>query len=45
MTGLYSASDQPEGIGEPTPLPELVDEFEAIVSELHILTPLILEVL
>lgn len=45
MTGLYSAKDQPQGIGEPTPLPGLVDEFELIVSELHILTPLLLEVI
>lgn len=45
MTGLYTATDQPEGIGEPTPLPELVDEFESIVSELHILTPILIEVL
>ena len=44
MTGLYTATDQPRGIGEPTPLPELVDEFELIVSELHILTPFVLEV-
>jgi hypothetical protein len=45
MTALFSASDQPPDTGEPTPLPSLVDEFESIVSELHILTPIVLEVL
>lgn len=45
MTALYASDDQPDGVGEPTPLPELVDEFELIVNELHILTPLVLEVI
>lgn len=30
-------------IPEPIPLPELVDSFELIVSELHLLTPIVIE--
>lgn len=41
--GLYTTTDQPEGVGVPTPMPELVDSFEAVVRELHILTPIVIE--
>lgn len=44
---IYTATDQPgpEGspLGEPVPFPELVDSFEAVIRELHELTPLVIE--
>lgn len=44
---LYTATDQPgpEGspLGEPVPFPELVDRFEAVIRELHTLTPIVIE--
>ena len=44
---LYTATDQPgpEGspLGEPVPMPELVDAFEAVIRELHELTPIVIE--
>lgn len=44
---LYTATDQPgpEGspLGEPVPFPDLVDQFEAVIRELHTLTPIVIE--
>lgn len=44
---LYTSTDQPgpEGspLGEPVPMPELVDAFEAVIRELHELTPIVIE--
>lgn len=44
---IYTTTDQPgpEGspLGEPVPMPELVDRFEAVIRELHELTPIVLE--
>lgn len=41
---LYTASDQPKSegspLGEPVPFPDLVDQFEAVIRELHQLTQL-----
>lgn len=39
-TGRYSNLTT-QAIGEPTPMPELVDKFEAVVAELHNLIPVI----
>lgn len=40
--GKFNSGDQP-AVGEPTPFPELVDAFALIVSELHQLTPLVIQ--
>lgn len=44
---LYTATDQPGGdvnpLGEPVPMPDIVDAFEAVVRELHQLTPIVIE--
>lgn len=40
--GKFTSNDQPE-VGEPTPFPELVDAFALVVSELHQLTPLVIQ--
>lgn len=44
---LYTATDQPgpEGnpLGKPIPFPTLVDNFEAVIRELHQLTPIVIE--
>lgn len=39
-TGRYSEQTT-IAIGEPTPMPELVDKFEAVVAELHNLIPVL----
>lgn len=42
-SALYTTTDQPAGVGEPTPMADLVDSFEAVIRELHELTPLVIE--
>ena len=40
--GKFASNDQP-AVGEPTPMPELVDAFALVVAELHNLTPLVIQ--
>lgn len=44
---LYTRTDQPgpeeSPLGEPVPFPDLVDAFEAVIRELHTLTPIVIE--